>query len=133
MIAAGVDLVEVGRLRRSIDRFGQRFLSRIFTEQEQRTCAGSAERLAGRFAIKEAVGKALGTGIGDVSWREIEVVNAANGRPELHLHGSAKRIAHEQGLDSWSISLAHTESQAIGLVVAMRSEQSQAEGCRIRL
>lgn len=119
MVTVGIDLIEVERVQHSIDRFGERFLARIYTKQEQRYCAGRVERLAARFAIKEAVGKALGTGIGDVSWREIEVVNDDGGRPRLVLHGSAERAAAALGLNHWSISLSHSRTQAVGMVVAL--------------
>jgi holo-[acyl-carrier protein] synthase len=121
MLAVGIDLIEVERVRRSLDRFGDRFLARIYTKQERRYCDGQAERLAARFALKEAVGKALGTGIGDVSWREIEVLNDDNGRPNLILHGSAQRVATALGLLHWSISLSHNRTQAVGMVVALRA------------
>ncbi len=118
MLAIGVDLIEVGRLKRSIDRFGQRFLSRVYTDRELAYCDGKAESLAARFAVKEAVGKALGTGIGEVNWREIELLNEKNGRPILVLHGAAESIALAKGLNSWAVSLSHTETHAIGFVVA---------------
>ena len=106
-------------LKRVMARSGRRFLARIFTPQEQAYCQGRIPSLAGRFAVKEAVAKALGTGIGDMSWVEIEIVSDKAGRPELVLHGAAKQIAEELGLTDWSISLSHTENHAIGFVVAM--------------
>jgi holo-[acyl-carrier protein] synthase len=115
----GVDMIEVDRIERGLARHGARFLDRIFTVQEQATCDGRAARLAARFAIKEAVGKALGTGIGDVGWKDIEVVNDERGRPELILHNSAAFLAREKGLKCWSISMSHTESHAVGMVVAL--------------
>lgn len=119
MLVSGIDLIEVSRIERGIARHGQRFLDRFFTPQEQAFCAGRTASLAGRFAVKEAVGKALGTGIGDVSWVEIEVVCDGRGRPELVLHGSARQLAEQIGLSQWSISLSHTQTHAIGLAVAM--------------
>ncbi|MFQ5435186.1 MAG: holo-ACP synthase [Anaerolineae bacterium] len=119
MLVSGIDLIEVDRIERGIARHGQRFLDRFFTPQEQAFCEGRAASLAGRFAVKEAVGKALGTGIGDVSWVEIEVVCDGRGRPELVLHGRAQNLAEQLGLTSWSISLSHTDTHAIGLAVAM--------------
>jgi holo-[acyl-carrier protein] synthase len=119
MLAVGIDMIEVERVKRSIERFGSRFLTRVFTERELRTCGGRVERLAARFAAKEAVGKALGTGIGDVRWLEIEIITEANGRPILLLHGAAEEIARANGLDIWTVSLSHTETHAIGMVVAM--------------
>lgn len=119
MIAVGVDIIEVERVAGGVERLGQRFLDRIFTPREQRYCAGDAARLAGRFAVKEAVGKALGTGIGDVRWLDIEVVCDDRGRPELVLHEAARELAHSLGLEEWSISLSHTASHAVGMAVAL--------------
>jgi holo-[acyl-carrier protein] synthase len=100
-------------------RSGRRFLDRIFTPQEQTYCQDRIASLAGRFAVKEAVAKALGTGIGEMAWVEIEIVSDKMGYPELVLHGAAKRLADELGLVEWSISLSHTESYAIGFAVAL--------------
>lgn len=118
MLRSGVDIVEIARVERVMARSGQRFLTRIFTPQEQAYCQGRMASLAGRFAVKEAVAKTLGTGIGEMSWVEIEIVSDGLGRPELVLHGAAKRLADELGLVEWSISLSHTESYAIGFAVA---------------
>jgi holo-[acyl-carrier protein] synthase len=119
MLAVGIDIIEVARIERSVERLGQRFLDRIFTNQEQIYCDGHPERLAGRFAVKEAVGKALGIGIGDVRWQEIEIVNDRRGRPALVLHGDAKQLAENLGLYSWSISMSHSEMNAVGMAVAL--------------
>ncbi len=119
MLAVGVDMIEVERIERGLLRFGQRFADRFFTPAEQQICAGDARRLAGRFAVKEAVGKALGTGIGDIRWVDVEIVNDARGRPELVLHDSAGRLAADLNLDTWSISLSHTDEHAIGFAVGM--------------
>ena len=118
-LTSGVDMIEVERIERAMARHGPRFAARFFTEQELAYCDGRAERLAGRFALKEAVAKALGTGIGDVSWTEIEVICDGKGKPELALHGRACALAEERGLDQWSISLSHTEEYAVGFVVGM--------------
>jgi holo-[acyl-carrier protein] synthase len=119
MLRTGVDIIEIARVERVMSRSGPRFLARIFTAQEQAYCRGRMASLAGRFAVKEAVAKALGTGIGEMTWVEIEVVSDESGRPELVLHGAAKRLADELGLREWSISLSHTETYAIGFAAAM--------------
>ena len=119
MLTSGVDMIEIDRLRRALDRNGERFLQRVFTIEEQRYCAGRLPSLAGRFAVKEAVAKALGTGIGAMNWTDIEIINDAQGKPHLQLHNEAQRMAAEQGLAHWSISISHTETQAIGFAVAM--------------
>lgn len=118
MLAVGVDMIEVSRIATALQRHGERFNRRFFTSQELAYCAGRAERLAGRFAVKEAVAKALGTGIGDVRWIDIEVVCNERGRPELILHERAKELAAALGLKEWSISLSHTDTHAVGFAVA---------------
>jgi holo-[acyl-carrier protein] synthase len=117
-IRTGVDLVDVGRIVSLLDRYGARFAHRVFTDRELEACKGRPERLAARFAAKEAVSKALGTGIGQVAWREIEVVSDSSGRPELRLDGRAGELAAELGLHLWSVSLSHTQGQAVAFVVA---------------
>lgn len=119
MLRIGVDMIEVRRIAEALTRHGERFLMRCFTPREQTACAGVASRLAARFAAKEAVGKALGTGIGAVRWVEIEVVSDPSGRPSLHLHGDAARLAHALNLTTWELSLTHTADQAVAFVVAM--------------
>ncbi len=119
MISSGIDLVEIHRIERAVDRHGDRFLKRLFTQQEIVYCAGRAQNLAGRFAVKEAVAKALGTGIGDFNWTDIEVVYDGRGRPELVLHNQAQELAARLGLVEWSISISHSETHAIGLAFAI--------------
>ncbi len=121
MLAVGVDMIELARIERGIARHGDRFMRRFFTEQEIGYCNGRISSLAGRFAIKEAVGKALGTGIGDINWTDVEVVCDGRGKPELHLHNRASTLAASQGWAQWDISLSHTNTHAIGFVVAMGS------------
>ncbi|MAT95962.1 MAG: holo-[acyl-carrier-protein] synthase [Anaerolineaceae bacterium] len=119
MLAVGVDMIETARIERGIARHGDRFLHRFFTEQEIAYCNGRIPSLAGRFAIKEAVGKALGTGIGDINWTDVEVVCDGRGKPQLVLHNRAVELAKSLGLANWSISLSHTDTHAIGFAVAM--------------
>jgi holo-[acyl-carrier protein] synthase len=118
-LATGIDLLEIERLRDAIATHGERFLQRVFTPRELEANAQKVESLAGRFAAKEAVAKALGCGIGDVSWQEIEILRAESGAPQLVLHGAAERIAKERGLTSWSISLSHSQSHAVAMAVAI--------------
>lgn len=118
-LATGVDLIEVSRIQQAAERHGERFLRRIYTSKELALVGDSPPSLAARFAAKEAVAKALGCGIGDVAWVEIEVLRGENKQPELHLHGNAKRIAAEQGLTRWAISLSHSMEFAIAMVTAM--------------
>jgi holo-[acyl-carrier protein] synthase len=121
IIGTGVDICEVPRIAQSIARFGDRFLRRIFTEQEIRYCQSkknSTERFAARFAAKEAGMKALGTGASrGVTWKSIEVGHAPGGRPLLHLHGKPAQIAERLGVRQISLSLTHTESTAMAVVI----------------
>lgn len=121
-LATGIDIIEVERVRRGLERYGARFSERFFTARELDQSQDRPTSLAGRFAVKEAVGKALGTGIGAIRWKDVEVVNDARGRPELVLHGDARRLADELGLCHWSISLSHTATHAVGLAVALGIE-----------
>jgi len=118
-LATGVDLVDIERLNEVIERYGERFLQRVFTQQELDEVGENIASLAGRFAAKEAVSKALGTGIGPVSWREIEILRGSQREPILRLYGSAAILAKQRELNQWSLSLSHTNSYAIALVVAV--------------
>ena len=120
-ITTGIDLIEVERVRATILRHGNRFLEHIFTPTELIEAGESPASLAARFAAKEAVAKALGTGIGPVGWREVEILRGATGQPQVQLYGAASRLATEQNLSTWSISLSHTKSHAIAIAVAMEA------------
>lgn len=113
-------MIEVRRVKKAIDKQGSRFLKRIYTAKELALFAENIPSLAARFAAKEAVSKALGTGIGDVSWKDIEILHGPNKEPVLHLHGAAKKIAKQKKLKQWSISISHTHEHAIAMVVAMK-------------
>jgi holo-[acyl-carrier protein] synthase len=112
-------LIEISRVADAIERHGERFLNRVFTESEQQECGGRVSSLAARFAAKEAAAKALGCGIGDVGWLEIEIRSDERKAPYLVFTGEGERLAKEQGLTTWSVSLSHTESMAIAFVAAM--------------
>ena len=118
-LASGIDLIEIQRLEDAIGRHGERFLERIFTPRELAEVGDSVASLAARFAAKEAVSKALGTGIGAVGWGDIEILRGAQREPVLHLHGAAARLAEEKNLTAWSISQSHTASHAIAMAVAL--------------
>ena len=118
-LRTGVDLIEISRVRDAIERHGERFLARMFTEYEQHECAGRVSSLAARFAAKEATSKALGLGIGDVRWLDIEIRSDENKAPYLILYGEGERLAKEKGLSNWSVSLSHTEEHAMAFVVAV--------------
>lgn len=117
MKTVGVDMIEVERLAQSVNRHGERFLKRVFTERELAYCRNRMTSLAARWAAKEATAKALGTGIGAVSWQEIEVVSGPDQRPLLQLHGAAAILAAQLGLSHFAISLSHTKDYAIAFVI----------------
>ena len=121
IVGMGIDIAEVGRIAQSIDRFGSRFLERIFTEGEIRYCDSKAnrfERYAARFAAKEAAMKALGTGWNHgVRWRDCEVVRMPGGRPTIQFHGKAREFALKLGTTNTALSISHTADQAIAHVI----------------
>jgi holo-[acyl-carrier protein] synthase len=121
IIGIGIDLAEIKRIQQSMDRYGARFLDRVYTATEQAYCSrkrNAAESFAARFAAKEAGAKALGTGISfGVSWREIEVVRLPGGRPTLRFHGRAAQIAAHLGVTRSALSLTHTTELAMASVV----------------
>jgi len=119
----GVDLAEVPRIRMAVERHGQRFLERVYTKRElayvdRRGAVSRFERLAARFAAKEAGMKAIGTGWRrGVGWQDFEVSNLSSGRPTLLLHGAAEKVAAELGVRNVVLSLTHTAEQAMAVVV----------------
>ena len=121
IVGTGIDVVEVPRVAAAIERFGRRFLERIYTEGEIRYCEAKAnrvERYAARFAAKEAGMKALGTGWNrGVRWRDIEVRRQPGGRPTLVFSGKAAEFAAELGATHTALSLTHTASEAIAQVI----------------
>jgi holo-[acyl-carrier protein] synthase len=123
IVKTGVDLIEIPRIQAALDRYGERFLRRVFTPAEIAECAGKAEALAVRFAAKEAATKALGTGIGPVGWRDVETLSRWTGEPYLVLYGTADAIAKVMGLTTWAVSLSHSRENAIAVVVALGNEK----------
>lgn len=118
-LRTGVDLIEIARIEEVVTRHGKHYLERIYTPAELELCGKRAESLAGRFAAKEAVAKALGCGIGDVDWKEIEILGDEQNAPVLHLNGKAAQKADELGLTSWSVSISHDQSQVVAFAVAI--------------
>jgi holo-[acyl-carrier protein] synthase len=121
LIGTGVDLIEIERIARSIERYGERFLRRIYTHHEIAYCTSkrsSAESFAARFAAKEAGAKALGTGISrGVTWIEFQIGRQPGGRPVLELRGRAALRARELGVKTISLSLTHTGNLAMATVM----------------
>jgi holo-[acyl-carrier protein] synthase len=121
IVGSGIDLVEIGRIQHALNRYGARFLDRVYTRAEQNYCLSkrsSGESFAARFAAKEAAAKALGTGISrGVHWLEIEVVRERGGRPGVQFHGRAAEIAAGLGMARAALSLTHTAALAMASVV----------------
>jgi holo-[acyl-carrier protein] synthase len=125
IVAHGIDLVDCPRIEQMVQRHGQRFLNRVFTDTERayaKANRNEIEKLAGRFAAKEAVLKLMGTGWrGKIAWTDIEVINKAVGQPEVTLSGEVKIIADGLGITHISISITHTANFAIASAVALRT------------
>ncbi|MDP2659828.1 MAG: holo-ACP synthase [Dehalococcoidia bacterium] len=124
--SVGVDIIEIPRVAEAVTRWGERFLSHVYTPLEVAFCRGRVPELAARFAAKEAVSKALGTGMRGVAWKEIEVIPDRRGKPHVRLHGQAKQLADELGLTHFAISLSHSREHAIAFVTA--TGEGSAEG-----
>jgi holo-[acyl-carrier protein] synthase len=138
-VAVGIDIIEVARVARAYTRHGTRFLQRVFTETEVLQCRGrralsgvlplpepKPARLAGRFAAKEAISKALGTGLRGVAWREMEIVQLRSGRPSVRLYGRARQRAEELGLSALDVSIADLQGFAIAVAVAVQTASQGA-------
>ena len=119
MPAIGVDIVEIERVESAIKRWGERFLNRIYTEAELRTCQDRLASLASRFAAKEAVMKVLGTGGIGIGWREIEILTGDDGRPTVKLYGQALNKAEELSLKEVSVSLSDSKQHAVAVAIGI--------------
>lgn len=120
LVAAGADIIEIARIQRVLDDFGERFLRKVYTERERERYRGRVSELAARFAAKEATSKALGTGIRGIRWKEMEILSNRRGKPVLVLHGGAAQRAAQLGLVSFDVSLTHSRTDAMAFVVALR-------------
>lgn len=118
MLGVGIDIIEISRIARALTRFGDRFLARIYTPAEIAYCRGRVSELAARFAAKEAISKALGTGLVGISWTEMEILADPLGKPLVKLHGRALSRAETIGLGTWAVSLSHSDDHAVAMVVA---------------
>lgn len=131
IIGHGIDIVEIKRIKEIIDRFGNRFETRCFTEAECMAAGAGLNRsqyLAGRFAAKEAVLKTLGKGWSQgISWTDIEIERLSTGKPFVVLHGRCQEIAAELGIASWFLSISHTALYAVGSVIAVGSTFVQTD------
>jgi holo-[acyl-carrier protein] synthase len=123
IVAHGIDLVDCPRIEEMIQRHGERFVNRVFTATEQSYAEAnknSIEKLAGRFAAKEAILKLIGTGWrGKIAWTDIEVINSSTGQPEIILSGEVEKLADKLGIKHISVSITHTANFAIASAVAL--------------
>ena len=122
MLSTGVDIIEIKRIATVLERYGDRFLSRIYTLGELEYCRGRPSKLASRFAAKEATMKALGTGVRGVGWKDIEVVRAPSGAPSIQLHGRAQARAERLGVVEISVSMSDSRDNAVAFVVTRRED-----------
>ncbi len=124
IIRTGIDIVEIDRLATVSPAIRRRFIQRVYTPAELAIIGDDNEALAGRFAVKEAVSKALGSGIGYVHWQDIEVLDGPYGEPILNLYGNAVRIAERLALETWSVSISHSRTHAVAVAVAIGQENA---------
>jgi holo-[acyl-carrier protein] synthase len=129
-LAAGIDAIEIDRVQKTFDRHPQRFLSRVYTELEVAYCHGRIRELAARFAAKEAMMKALGTGVRGVAWREIEILADRRGKPLVYLYGGAAKRAEALGMGPPEISMTHSDTMALAFVVATCTHAIDYEDAR---
>lgn len=119
-LSVGVDIIAIARIARAVERWGERFLQKVYTPAEIAYCRGRIPELAARFAAKEAISKALGTGIFGIAWDEMEVLADRRGKPLVKLYGRALQRGEALGLRQWAISLTHSDDDALAFVVASR-------------
>ncbi len=117
MLTVGIDIIEISRISATVDRWGDRFLGRIYTQEELDYCRGRPPQLAARFAAKEAVMKALGTGLRGVGWRDIEVVRRRGRAPTVRLHGRAVKLSEQLAVTEIALSISHSREYAVASVV----------------
>jgi len=123
--AVGIDMIAIPRVQAVIERHDGRFLRRVYTPEEVAFCRGRVQELAARFAAKEAVMKALGTGARGVAWREIEILPDRRGKPLIYLYGRAQERADRIGLRALDVSLTHERDFAVAAVVGVREGEAE--------
>lgn len=119
-VEVGIDIIEIERIARTLARFGDRFLNRVYSPRERERYGKRVQELAARFAAKEATMKALGTGVRGVRWRDIEVLPNRRGKPILVLHETAQRRADQLGFRHFAVSLTHSRGDAMAIVIATK-------------
>ena len=121
MTELGIDIIRVERIRRSLERFGQRFTNRVLTGAEQRYVRDRPETMAGRWAAKEAVSKVLGLGVRGIGWRDIEIERLPTGQPAVRLHGRAAARAEQLGMGRIAVSISHESDYAVAMAFGVRT------------
>jgi holo-[acyl-carrier protein] synthase len=119
----GVDIIEIDRIQQTVERWGERFLRRVYTDTELRLYKGKVESLAARFAGKEATVKALGTGMRGIGWKDIEILHEPSGKPLINLYRRAQEEACDLRLKDLAISLSHSREYAIAFVVGEKEAE----------
>ena len=122
--AVGIDAIEVKRIEKVFVQFGNRFLNKVFTENEIQLCRGRVQEIAGRFSAKEAAMKALGTGVIGINWKEIEILANKRGKPTIQFFGKAQKRAQFMQLEAVDISITHLEHIAISIVVGIAKKEN---------
>lgn len=121
IVGIGIDIVEIERIKNSVEKYGDHFLNKVFTEKEKLYCCSKKvpySSLAGRFAAKEAAFKALGTGLSNgIGWQMVEILNDALGKPTLHLYGKAKQLTDDLNASQFHVSISHCKSNAVAQVI----------------
>jgi holo-[acyl-carrier protein] synthase len=117
----GIDIIRVDRIRRTLERYGSRFSSRVLTPAEQRYVRDRPETFAGRWAAKEAVSKVLGLGVRGIGWRDIEIERLPTGQPSVHLHGRAAARAEQLGMGRVALSISHESDYAVAIAYGIRT------------
>ncbi|MGZ8513359.1 MAG: holo-ACP synthase [Candidatus Limnocylindria bacterium] len=119
----GIDVIDIDRIVSVLERFPDRFRTRVLTDDEQRYCGRRVERIAGRWAAKEAISKVLGLGVRGVGWREIEILPNRSGAPQVRLYERAARRAQALGLEDVTVSISHERRMAVAVAVAHQRER----------
>lgn len=118
-LQSGIDIIEISRLEEVNPAIRTRFIARVYTQREIEQAQDRSDALTGLFAAKEAVSKALGTGIGFVHWQDIEILHLPTGQPYVKLHRNAEIIATQKGLKTWSVSISHDRDKVVAMAVAL--------------
>ena len=119
ILCSGIDIIEISRMDLINPAIRQRFIARVYTQAEINQAGNRSDALTGLFAAKEAVSKALGTGIGYVHWQDIEILHLPTGQPIVKLHRNAKIVADKKGLQTWSVSISHDRDKVVAMAVAI--------------